>query len=88
MAELCREYGISRKTGYKWLQRFLDGGIPALMDRSRAPLSRPNATDDAVVDAVVALKKRRVTWGSKKLRERLERDQPQVCWLSEATIER
>jgi hypothetical protein len=56
MAELCREHGISRKTGYKWVQRFHDGGMPALMDRSRPkeaathPIdgSDPNCTGSSI----------------------------------------
>lgn len=88
MAELCREYRVSRKTGYKWVQRFLEGGIPALMDRSRAPLTRPNAVDDAMVDAIVAMKKRHPSWGPKKLRSLLYRDEPTLSWPSEATVAR
>src|SRR5437870_12703985 len=43
MAELCTRYGISRKTGYKWLARFEEAGRPGLRDRSRAPRRRPTA---------------------------------------------
>jgi transposase-like protein len=43
-AELCRRHGISRPTGYKWLQRFEDEGIDALADRSRRPRSCPHAS--------------------------------------------
>ena len=88
VAELCRLHGISRKTGYKWLQRFLTGGIPSLMDRSRAPRTHPQAVDDAVLDAIVALKKRRPSWGPKKLLERLQRNHPEVHWPSESTFAR
>ena len=41
VAELCREHGISRKTGYKWLERFREGGLPALEDMSRRPHTSP-----------------------------------------------
>src|SRR5690606_3447479 len=79
-AELCRRYQVSRKTGYKWVRRFLDGGLPALIGRSRAPHSHPHAVDSAGIDAIIALKKRYPSWGPKKLKARLERDAPQVGW--------
>ena len=53
-AELCRRFGISRKTGYKWAHRFEEGGLDALYDRSRRPLSCPHRTDPAVVEAKLA----------------------------------
>jgi transposase len=86
MAELCREYGISRKTGYKWVQRFHDGGMPALMDRSRAPRRRPHAMSEEVAEAIVALREKRPTWGARKLRAMLERKHPDVPWPAPSTI--
>jgi transposase InsO family protein len=68
MAELCREHGISRKTGYKWVGRFREGGMAALEDESRRPHSSPlRASGDAVME-VVALRAERPRWGPKKLR--------------------
>lgn len=87
-AELCRRFGISRKTGYKWIQRFLDGGMPGLLDRSRAPLSHPHSVDDAAVDAILTLKKTHPTWGAKKLQARLCLLEPSVAWPSESTFAR
>jgi putative transposase len=86
MAELCREYGISRKTGYKWVQRFHEGGMPALMDRSRAPCRRPHAVSEEIAEAIIALRERRPTWGSRKLRAALERKHPNVPWPASSTI--
>ncbi len=86
MTELCREYNISTKTGYKWVRRYHDGGMPNLMDRSRAPHSRPQAVRDEAVEAIVALRKKRPTWGPRKLRASLERDHPTVCWPASSTI--
>ncbi len=57
MAELCREFGISRKTGYKWAQRFLDGGMPNLVDLLRAPHARRHAVSSEVVDAIGELRR-------------------------------
>src|SRR5262245_31004375 len=86
MAELCREFGISRKTGYKWTQRFLDGGIPNLVDRLRAPHAVPHAVPAEVIDAIVALRKRFPSWGPKKLEAYLAREQPKVSLPSRSTI--
>ena len=81
MTELCREYGISRKTGYKILSRYRSDGPDALRDRSSAPRSHPNQTPDIVVAAILRVRKAHPTWGSKKIlaylgREWLEEDMP------------
>lgn len=67
MTELCRKYGISRKTGYKWHARFVDGGRPGLADRSRACSSHPNAIEEPIVALLVDARKRHPTWGPRKL---------------------
>ena len=67
MSELCRAFGISGKTGYKWLERFKQGGAATLGDRSRAAHRHPNATPDKVVELVVAARRMHPTWGPKKL---------------------
>jgi transposase InsO family protein len=71
MVDLCRKYGITRKTGYKWVRRFREGGMPALCDASRAPHGHPNATEPAMVELVVGARKRHPRWGPKKLRASL-----------------
>ena len=53
VTELAERFGISRKTAYKWIDRYEDGGPPSLTHRSRRPLSCPHATPDAVVTAVL-----------------------------------
>ena len=70
-SELCRRFGVSRKTGYKWLKRFKSEGQAALVDRSRRPRCSPRLVPPAVTEAVVALRKE-TTWGGRKLRRRLE----------------
>jgi len=67
VSELCTEYGISRKTAYKWIERFIRRGPAGLEDRSRRPRSAPNATEPAVVEALVSLRHRHPTWGARKL---------------------
>jgi len=69
---LCREYGISRKIGYKWLNRFAAGD--GFVDLSRAPLHVANKTDPGIEAAVVALRERHPAWGPKKLAKRLSSD--------------
>ena len=71
MAGLCREYGISRKTGYKWLGRYRCEGAAGLADRSHAPLRHGQARDVSVVQAVLDLRERWPHWGPKKLRVKL-----------------
>jgi transposase-like protein len=54
--DLCRRYGISPKTGYKWIARFTDGGINALEDKSRRPRRSPRRTSQEIEAAVVRLR--------------------------------
>jgi transposase InsO family protein len=67
MAELCRAFSVSRKTGYKWWKRFEEGGLSGLGDRSRRCHEHRNSTDPTMVAMVVAVRKRHPTWGPKKL---------------------
>lgn len=67
MTDLCAHYGISRKTGYKWVARYLEHGPQGLEERSRKPAASPNATDPAIVAALIELRHRHPTWGAKKL---------------------
>jgi putative transposase len=74
--ELCAEYGISRKTAYKWIERYIRRGPAGLEDRSRRPRSSPNATAPIIVDALLELRGRHPTWGAKKLLVVLHRRHP------------
>ena len=76
VTELCTEYGISRKTGYKWIDRYIRRGPAGLEDRSRRPRRAPNATATGVVNALVELRHRHPTWGAKKLLAFLARRHP------------
>lgn len=69
MAELCRRFDVSRKTGYKWLARWKDGGEPALSDQSRRPLQSPGKTSDSVESQIVKLRREFPAWGGRKLRK-------------------
>lgn len=74
MTELCRRFGISRKTGYKILGRYKSEGPEALRDRSRAPHRHPNQTAPELEGAILRVRKRHPTWGSKKILAVLECD--------------
>jgi transposase InsO family protein len=73
LTDLCREYGISRKTGDKFRKRFEELGIAGLSDQSRAPKVIPHKTSPELVELVVAERKQHPTWGPKKIKDVLER---------------
>lgn len=85
-SELCRSYGISRKTGYKWLERFKAGGMAELADDSRAHRGHPATTPEAIQRQVLALRQRHPFWGPRKLKSRLERLHPQQQWPASSTV--
>ena len=62
-AELCRSFSVSRKTGYKWVERYEQEGLRGLQDRSRAPLRRANKVLAEVEEAVLAARRAHPTWG-------------------------
>lgn len=70
-AELFDTYGISTKTGYKWLGRHREQGLAGLEDRSRRPHGSPNRTSEAMEDTILALRQQHPAWGGRKLRRRL-----------------
>src|SRR5687767_6145779 len=74
--ELCREYGISRKTGYKWLERFHERGIEGLVDESRRPKSCPGRTTGEIALEIIRLRQAHATWGPKKIRRLLSKRLP------------
>jgi putative transposase len=78
-AELCRRHGISRKTGYKWRDRFEQNPEAGLRDRSSRPHSCPHATAPYVVERILEIRKLR-RWGARKIRRRLE-DDPQILQI-------
>lgn len=86
MAELCRVFGISRKTGYKWWARFQEQGQPGLSEVSRAPAHHPNAVSDEVVRAVIEARRAHPRWGARKLVAWLERRQPERSWPAPSTV--
>jgi transposase InsO family protein len=73
MSEVCRDFGISRKTGYKIFSRYKDQGLDALTDRSRRPVRYANQLPDPVERLIVDLKRDKPHWGARKIRELLVR---------------
>jgi putative transposase len=85
-AGVCRRFGISRKTGYKWLERYREGGVNGLADRSRAPLHHPQAMTNAIAERCLAVRYAHPTWGPVKVRGWLERHIPEMEWPAVSTI--
>jgi transposase InsO family protein len=84
VSELCRRFEVSRKTAYKWIDRFMAGC--ELVDRSRRPHTSPRAIAAALEDAIVEARKKRPNWGPKKLRAALALANPGVLLPSVSTF--
>lgn len=78
MAAVCRQFGVSRKTAYKWLTRYNDDGPSGLDDRSRAPHSHPNRVEPLVVEALLQARRAHEHWGARKILAWLARKQPEL----------
>jgi transposase InsO family protein len=74
LQQLCKEFGISRPTGYEWLRRYQAGGIAGVVERSRRPHHSPEKTPAAVEQRVVELRRQRPDWGARKVRVLLQRE--------------
>ena len=70
MTALCRRFGLSRKTGYKWLERYRLEGIEGLSERSRAPHAHPRAVSAAIAERCLAVRQAHRSWGPVKVRSR------------------
>src|ERR1041384_3099345 len=84
-SNVCRRYDISRKTGYKWCERYAASGVTGLVDASRRPHSSPNASDAASVAALLELRRRHPHWGGKKLVTILARRHPTWAAIAPST---
>lgn len=85
-AAVCRRFGVSRKTGYKWWERYRAEGVLGLVDRSRAPLARREAVAAATAEDCLAVRRAHPTWGPVKVRAWLERNKPGTSWPAASTI--
>ena len=86
MADLCREFGISRKTGYKIYNRYKDCGIDGLTDRSRRPYRQASQLPMQIEKLIVGLKKEYPHWGAPKIREKLRRLYPDIHCPAISTV--
>jgi putative transposase len=86
MTELAAQYGISRKTGYKWVERYETDGADGLRDRSRRPHASPQATDAELIEALLMQRRRHPRWGAKKLLAIATRREPEAPWPSRSTV--
>lgn len=86
MSELCQLYGVSRKSGYKWIERYLAHGPQGLEDQSRRPDSHPNQTPEEIVEALIAVRQRHPSWGAKKLLATVEKRHPEWPLPARSTV--
>jgi len=86
VTELADRFGISRKTAYKWIDRYEHGGPSGLTDGSRRPQSCPHETPPRIVDAVLEARRHHPRWGAKKLLRILLRKDPREAWPARTTV--
>ncbi len=87
MSDLCREFGISRKTGYKYVERYESNGLDALKDQSRAPKNHPNAVQKKVAELILSARKSHPSWGPRKLLASLQGRYPKIkSWPCASTV--
>jgi len=86
MKALCERFGVSRETGYVWLRRYRQLGAEGLVELNRAPARHPNQTAAAIEESVLELRQAHMTWGPRKLKRILERDQPWHRWPATSTM--
>lgn len=86
MAMLCREFGISRKTGYKLLARYEEGGPEGLFDRASVPATIPHRTSPETARVIIKARRAHPTWGPRKLRAWLLRKEPGLRLPAPSTI--
>jgi putative transposase len=85
-AVVCRHFGVSRKTGYKWLERYEASGVDGLSDQSRAPLHHPQAVTETISERCLAVRRVHPTWGPVKVLAWLEAQRPRTQWPAASTI--
>lgn len=86
LVELCGQYGVSRKTAYKWIGRYEADGAAGLAERSHAPLVHGRATTQEIAAAIVGMRLQRPSWGPRKLLFKLAELDPRVTWPAASTV--
>jgi transposase InsO family protein len=86
VSDLCREFGVSRQTGYRWINRYKEVGPEGLLNRSSKPNGCSHATTEAIENEIFALRSKHPSWGARKLKARLEMLDPEVNWPAASTF--
>ena len=86
MSALCREFGISRPTGYKIYNRYKNHGLEGLEDRSRRPYRHANQLPFQIERTILRIKKEHASWGAPKIREKLLREFPMIKPPARSTV--
>ena len=86
MTQLCKEFSISRKTGYKIWDRYQTCGIQGLTDRSRRPIRYANQLPMQIEQTILNIRRDKPTWGARKIRERISRKYPDIHMPATSTI--
>jgi transposase InsO family protein len=86
VTELCEDFGVSRKTAYKWWARYRQYGRAGLTERSHAPAVVPWAITEAQAEAIIGLRRAHPSWGPKKLRASLSHRAPGQSWPAPSTM--
>lgn len=83
--DLSNSYGVSRKTIYKWIERYRLRGLGGLEELSREPIHHPNTTPDEIIEEILTLKTQKMKWGPRKILAKLRNDYPDINWPADST---
>lgn len=86
MTDLCNLFNISRKTGYKWLSRYMEEGLEGLQNRSKAPKSIPHKTSKEIEEFIISWRKKHPSWGGRKITQQAGQIAPVLELPSETTV--
>src|ERR1700682_737871 len=86
ISELCEWFGISRKTGYKWIKRYDGGGRGGLVDLSRAPRHHPQQIEAERAAAIIRARQQHPSWGARKLLRFLKDQTPEQTWPAASSL--
>lgn len=86
ITDICKDFGISRTLGYKYIDRFEQYGMEGLQDRSKAPHSSPNKTPKTIEDKIVKFRKKHPRFGPEKIITKLSEKNPRIKWPAESTV--
>lgn len=86
ISDLCKQFGISRPTGYKFIDRYTQYGPAGLVDMPKEPKTHPNATDESIQNRIIEFRGDHPNWGASKIQVVLKRDFPDTNWPAASTI--